>query len=86
MFDKEALSDCMNELYKSDVKGKLYKLVYELNKDRRVKVRTAVGDSRELEVNESLGQGTSEGAIVSTNSISNGVRVGEPCRNKVIGL
>ena len=74
MFDKEALPDCMNELYKLNVKGKLFKLVYELNKDRRIKVRTAVGDSRDVEISESLGQGTSEGAIVSTNSISNGVR------------
>ena len=52
----------------------MYKLVYELNKDRRIKVRTAVGDSDEVEISESLGQGTSEGAIVSTNNVSNGIK------------
>ena len=36
-------------------------------------MRTAVGDSEEIETAESLGQGSSEGAILSTNSISKGI-------------
>ena len=39
--------DCLNEVYKSNVRGKLYKLTYELNKNTRIKIRTAVGDSDE---------------------------------------
>ena len=42
MFDSESLIDVLDEVYKSKVKGKLYKLIYELNKDTRIKVRTAV--------------------------------------------
>ena len=47
MFDRESLIDCLNEVYKSNVRGKLYKLTYELNKNTRIKIRTAVGDSDE---------------------------------------
>ena len=72
-FDKESLLDCLNELYKSNVKGKTYKLIYEMNKDTRVKVRTAVGDGKFEETDEGLAQGSMEAAIASTNSISNGV-------------
>ena len=32
-FDSESLVDCLEELHKLNVKGKLYKLIYELNKD-----------------------------------------------------
>ena len=74
MFDRESLLDVLGELYRSNVQGKTYKLLYEMNKDRKIKVRTAVGDSEELETEESLGQGSNEGAIASTNSIAKGVK------------
>ena len=73
MFDRENLLDGLNEAYKANVKGKLYKLLYELNKDRKIKVRTAVGDSEEVETAEFIGWGSSEGAIVSTINISKGI-------------
>ena len=44
-----------------------------MNKDTKIKVRTAVGDSKWEETDEGLAQGSMEAAIVSTNSISNGV-------------
>ena len=44
-FDSQSLVDNMNKLHKGKVRGKLYRLVYELNKDTRIKVRTAVGES-----------------------------------------
>ena len=34
LFDKEDLLDVQDELYKSNVKGKLYKLIYGLNKNK----------------------------------------------------
>ena len=46
-FDRESLADGLNELYKNEVRGKLYKLLYEINKDTRIKVRTPVGDTEE---------------------------------------
>ena len=65
-FDKECLIDTMNELYKVKVKGKLYRLVYELNKETKFKVRTPVGESDTREVKETIAQGTSEVGIVSS--------------------
>ena len=43
MFDSESLYDCMNEVYKCSVKGKVYRLIYEMNKSIRIKVKTSVG-------------------------------------------
>ena len=72
-FDKEQLLDVLNEAYKNKVKGKPYRLLYQLNKKRVIKVVTAVGESDEEEVGEGLGQGTLESAILSAGSISNGL-------------
>ena len=44
-----------------------------MNKDLRIKVRTAVGDSDVKELNEIVAQGRLEGAVVSTNIISKGI-------------
>ena len=72
-FDREALLDVQNELYKCQVKGKLYKLIYELNRDTRVTVRTAVGDSDPEEVGEGMAQGSLEGTMASYSNVSKGV-------------
>ena len=72
-FDKKNLLDTMDELYKAKIKGKLYKLLYEMNKDTRITVRTAVGDSDQRETGEGLAQGTSEAGIASSVSLSKGV-------------
>ena len=74
MFDREALVDVLDELYKSNVREKLYNLIYEMNRDVRIKVRTPVGDSDVETVGETVTQGSLEGAVISTNSISNGVK------------
>ena len=43
-FDWEKLRDVMDALYNRGTRGKLYRLLYELNKDTTVKVKTALGD------------------------------------------
>ena len=70
MFDKEF--DVMNEAYKSNVKGKLYRLTYELNKDTRIRVRTAVGDSDPRISYENVTQGSLDAAILSSNGLAKG--------------
>ena len=72
MFDREVLVDCMDELYKSNIKGKLYKLIFEMNRDVRIRFRTPVGESNVKEVGQTVAQGSLEGAIMSTNSVGNG--------------
>ena len=72
-FDSENLIDNMDELYKGNVKGKLYRLVYELNKKTNVKVRTAVGDSEERVIDDIVAQGSKEAGLISSQSLSKGV-------------
>ena len=38
-FDRENLKDCMGELYKCEIKGKLYRLIYALNEDTEISVK-----------------------------------------------
>ena len=68
-FDRENLQDGLDALYNYGVKGKLYRLLYNLNKDSKIKVKTAVGTSEAAETGENIGQGTNEGAIMSAASI-----------------
>lgn len=68
-FDREMLRDCMDSLYSNGIRGKLYRLIYEMNKETRIKVRTAVGVSKEENTGEGVGQGTLDGAIISACSI-----------------
>ena len=48
----------MNSIYNIGVRGKLYRLLYNINKDTVIKVKTAVGDTIEKETGENIGQGT----------------------------
>ena len=72
-FDRESLADGLNEVYKNNVGGKICKLLHEMNKDTRIKVRTPVGDTEERDVGEGWGQGTIEGVICSAVNLDNGV-------------
>ena len=72
-FDREMLVDGMDAIYNSGVKGKLYRLLYLMNKDTIIKVKTGVGMTDEAETGENIGQGTGEGAILSAASIADGV-------------
>ena len=63
----------MGELYKKGVKGKLYRLTYELNKENVISVKTPVGQTDFKDVGECLGQGTNEGAVISTVNLDGGI-------------
>ena len=65
-FDRENLQDGMNTLYNCDIKGKLYRLIYELNKKTVLKVKTGVGLSESTELGENITQGSIGGALFST--------------------
>ena len=72
-FDSESLIDNLNEMYRAEVKGKLYRLTYEMNKDYRITVWTPVGDSEKKETGETLTQGSIDAGIISSLSLSNGI-------------
>ena len=72
-FDRESLADCMNELYKNKIRGKLYRLLFNMNKNTRIRVQTPVGLTEECDTGEGVGQGTLEGALVSAVNLDSGV-------------
>ena len=72
-FDSESLIDVMSELYKSDIKGKLYRLIFKLNENIKITVKTPVGNTEYEDTGNGLGQGTVDGAILSAVSIDKGV-------------
>ena len=72
-FDTENLIDCMSELYKRKTKGKLYRLIFKMNENIRVSVKTPVGESDQRDTGMNVGQGTVDGAIISANNLDGGV-------------
>ena len=57
-FDRENIFDVLGEAYKVGVRGKAYRLLFEMNKRNRIQVKTPLGMTREAETNPCLGQGT----------------------------
>ena len=60
-FDSESAIDVMSEVYKCNIKGKLYRLIYKMNQDTLIKVSTPLGATRETSRGEGIGQGTVDG-------------------------
>ena len=73
-FDGENLLDVLGEAYPAGLKGKVYRLMHEMNKNTIIKVRTAVGETEEEEIDAGLGQGGPESAILSALSLDKGVQ------------
>ena len=65
-FDSEMLIDAMDNLYKSDIKGKLYRLIYQLNKNNLIQIKTPVGITHEFETGENVTQGSVGGGLISS--------------------
>ena len=55
------------------MKGKPYRLIYQMNKNVRVRVQTPVGVSQSADVGPSVAQGSVDGPIISSVSIGNEV-------------
>ena len=63
----------LGEMYKLNIRGKLYKLLYELNKDRRISVRTPIGESEQKETKEGISQGSIDAGSRSLVNLRKGV-------------
>ena len=72
-FDRENLRDVMNEIYSLGVRGKIYRLIYQLNKNSVISVKTPVGLSDQVDTGEGVAQGSVEGASISAASLGAGV-------------
>ena len=74
-FDSENIFDVFEDVYTSQVKGKLYRLLYEMNKNSKITIRTPVGDTEPKDSGPVITQGGIESAIMSSVSIDRGTDV-----------
>ena len=72
-FDFEDIFDILNEVYLSKVTGKIYRLIYEMNKNVRIKVKTPVGITETEDTGPGASQGSVDAAVISSVSLGNGV-------------
>ena len=72
-FDSESEIDVMNEIYNLGVRGKLYRLLYKINQETFIRVKTAVGVTWAEKRSEGISQGTVDGAVLSSAGIGGGV-------------
>ena len=74
-FDMEDIFDILNQIYASNVKGKVYRLIYQMNKNIRIKVKTPVGITQSADTGPGAAQGSVDAAVISSVSIGNDVSV-----------
>ena len=73
-FDSEVLIDAMDNLYKSDIKGKLYRLIYELNRNNLIQIKTPVGITSSFKTGENVTQGSVGGGLISSINLDISIR------------
>ena len=54
-FDRESLRDGMHSIYNCGIQRKLYRLIFTMDKDTKIRVRTAVGETDEKKTGENIG-------------------------------
>ena len=60
-------------MYESDMKGKVYRLMFQMNKNVRVKIQTPVGVTAEADTGPLVTQGGIDSTRISAVSIGNDV-------------
>ena len=65
-FDSENLKDALNSLYQCGIRGKEYNLIYELNKQNEIQIKTSVGMSDSFLTGPTVSQGSIGGGLIST--------------------
>ena len=74
MFDSEKLTDCMAELYKYEIKGKVYRLIFNMNKNVTIKVTTPGGVTVSEKVGSILAQGSVKAGVIRRVNIDGGMK------------
>ena len=72
-FDRENLKDALGSLYKCGIVGKLYQLIFELNKCTEIRVKSASGLSDSKYIGENVTQGSVLGGLISANNLDTGI-------------
>ena len=73
-YDSEHLLDVLSEAYNSALRGKLYRLIFEMNKSSMIKVKTPVGLSHSDSIDLILAQGSGEAGVLSSVNLDSGRR------------
>ena len=71
-FDSLWLEDCLNDVYDAldeESRDDKVALLYDINKKNRVAVKTAVGQTDRIEVNNIVTQGGTWGSLLCSNHI-----------------
>lgn len=72
-FDKMSLKHVLNDLWRCNVRGKIWRTIYNINQRSNISIKTALGHSPEFNIGESLKQGSvlaSSLAAMHTDSLS----------------
>ena len=65
-FDKMVLKNIMNDLWKCDVRGKLWRLIYIMNKQAIVSIKTSFGKTECIKIGETLKQGSVTASLLAS--------------------
>ena len=57
-FDKMVLKNIMNDLWKSNVRGKIWRVIYTINKQATIRIKTNFGKTDPVQIGETLKQGS----------------------------
>ena len=60
----------MDNLYKCKIKGKIYRLIFELNRSNKIQIKTGVGLTDWFNTGGNVTQGSVSGAIISSNNFA----------------
>ena len=73
-FDKEDIYDCLETMEALEINKKAIRMWYLLNKNTKIRVKTAFGMSSEAEVGDCLGQGTGGAGLISAANLDLGLQ------------
>ena len=73
-FDKEDIYDCLETMKHLGINKKAIRMWYLLNRDTKIRVKTAFGMSEEADVGDCLGQGTGGAGLVSAANLDLGLQ------------
>ena len=76
-FDKLWLKDCLLEMYKLGYDPNTLKILYEMNKETDIIIRTPVGNTNNIQIKEVVKQGTIFGPIMCCAETSAVNSIGE---------
>ena len=73
-FDKMILKNVMTDLWKCNVRGKIWRVIYIMNKQATIRIKTNFGKTETIEIGETLKQGSVMASLLAamhTDTVNN---------------